>query len=197
MHLVGLLSSYSHKQVCQLIMQDAGSRCFVIPCEWLILGKLFCHCKQRKNVRHKITFSITRRHFDHGTFIFVSKSTTSAWQVSVCPLLFVSKTHNRPNRDPSFTAVPCQPAQHSAVKHSDTFAFSSLSQRVPWHEQCCRRLRDNKCWMSPILATWSAARFEVLSAVILRIRVFWDVIQCRWIKIPGRFKGNFCLNLKR
>jgi len=49
------------------IMQDAGSGCFVIPCEWLILGKLFCHCKKRKNFRHKITLFIARRHFHHET----------------------------------------------------------------------------------------------------------------------------------
>jgi hypothetical protein len=41
----------------------------------------------------------------------------------------------RPNRYPSFTAVACQPAQHSAVRHSGTFAFSSLPQLVSWHEQ--------------------------------------------------------------
>jgi hypothetical protein len=31
------------------------------------------------------------------------------------------------------------------------------------------------------------ARFEVLTVVLLKYRIFWDVMLCRWVSVARRF----------
>ena len=35
-------------------------------------------------------------------------------------------------------------------------------------------------------------RFEVFIALLLKIRVFWDVTLCRWVSCSGHFEGSQC-----
>jgi hypothetical protein len=37
--------------------------------------------------------------------------------------------------------------------------------------------------------------FQVLTAVLLKVQVFWDVILCQWSSISWHFKGSQCLHL--
>ena len=39
------------------------------------------------------------------------------------------------------------------------------------------------------------ARIETLTAVLMKIQVFWDTALCRWVSRFRRFKGSYCLHL--
>jgi hypothetical protein len=45
-------------------------------------------------------------------------------------------------------------------------------------------------------AKTKTARFEVLTAVLLKIQVFWFMTLCRWASNSGRFERPWCRHLK-
>jgi hypothetical protein len=37
-------------------------------------------------------------------------------------------------------------------------------------------------------------RFQVLTAVSMKFRVFWDVVPCSYVEVDRRFRGVYCLH---
>jgi hypothetical protein len=54
---------------------------------------------------------------------------------------------------------------------------------------------DQKAHSTNLIGGWVGARFEVLSAVLLRIQVFRDVTLCHWVSGSQRLK--YCVALIR
>jgi hypothetical protein len=40
----------------------------------------------------------------------------------------------------------------------------------------------------------SCVRFQVLTAAIMKFRIFWHVVPCSHVEVDRRFRGAYCLN---
>lgn len=124
-------------------MQDAGSCCFVTPCEWLILRTLFSRYKQRQNVRHKVKLFITRRYFNHeilSSFLnpqhllgrFPSVRYSSCRRITTDLIAIRHLQHSLADR--------LSTVQQGTQAHSQFHPSLSVCRGM---NKCCRRLRND------------------------------------------------------
>jgi delta-aminolevulinic acid dehydratase/porphobilinogen synthase len=66
-----------------------------------------------------------------------------------------------------------------------------------WQQQQQQKTKKKQQSSDDKTTTIHAVRFEILTAALLRIRVFWDVMLCRWASHSHCFEATQCLHIKR